>query len=521
LKNRAQKDPDGKFKDTSACLFAWIVNEKGYSVLHGYPVFTADDQSVCYLPISIQDGNPPLAPIEAWPVELQQFSDLFPPDRILNHAFFEKVPGLDEWQSLNERGFIRRDVITTRDRRVNFKDVYPEEALPDGDNHTTAATISVTDIVERAGIMDRVNNSRSRALTFWRFLTEWLIKENRQGLETKETECMCGSDHKYYPTEWLMPVRNNRWIRLGDSHPSVDALSLTRMLRDNEWELDALKENPGTVKLLEAIGVTEFDFLRAFVAKNDKERDVQDQIFRDILVETGGDLNQISYLRQILEMAGGDVSEVTEIVQDLEDDQNLKQDLEKLRKRRHTMKKNQELGKQVEDIVGEILEEKFPDQKFDVKSVHEGADFEISEIEVTQGNLTWWIEVKSTQTEGDSQQVKMSSSQGKKAVEEKDKFLLCVVPIAESTETDIEESVREHIRFIANIGDEVASLCEDLDWLEEVRSDITTDTASGVKLDVEKTKAGILVKKSVWEKNGFRLEKLVEHLIPAINDKDI
>lgn len=529
LKNKAQENPenpDEKFKDASACLFTWIVNQKDYSSLWGYPVFAADGKSVRYLPSSIQDRDPPLAPIEAWSVNLQQFFDqdffdLFPPNRILNNAFFEKVPDLDEWHNLNEQGFIRRNIITISHKRVNFKDIYPEEALPDGNNHITANPISVTDIAERAGIMERVTNSRSRALTFWRFLTEWLIKEDPQGLETKEAKCMCGLDHEYYPAEWLMPVRNNRWIRLGDSHPSVDALSLTRMLRDNEWELDALKENPGTVKLLEAIGVTEFDFLRAFVAKNDKERDVQDQIFRDILVETGGDLNQIGYLRQILETAGGDVSEVTEIVQDLEDDENLKQDLEKLRKRRHTMKKNRELGKQVEDIVGEILEEKFPDQKFNVKSVHEGADFEISEIEVTQGDLTWWIEVKSTQTEGDSQQVKMSSSQGKKAVEEKDKFLLCVVPIAESTETDIEESVREHIRFIANIGDEVASLCADLDWLEEVRSDITTDTASGVKLDVEKTKAGILVKKSVWEKNGFRLEKLVEHLIPTINDNDI
>ena len=68
------------------------------------------------------------------------------------------------------------------------------------------------------------------------------------------------------------------------------------------------------------------------------------------------------------------------------------------------------------------------------------------------------------------------------------------------------------MRFVANIGDKVASLCDDLKELEKKRVDITGDKNSDVTLDVEKTKAGILVKKSVWEKDGFRLEELAEHL---------
>ncbi len=525
LKNKAlenPENPDDKFKNASTCLFAWIVHQKNYSALWGYPVFTADGKSVRYLPGSIQDGVPPLAPTQAWSVNFQQFVDqdffdLFPPSRILNEAFFEKVPEPDAWQMLSDGGFIRRNIIITTNKAVNFKDIYPEEALPDGDNHVTADSISVTDIVERAGIMDRVSNSRSRALVFWRFLTEWLIKEDPQGLETTEAKCVCGSVHKYHPTEWLIPVRNNRWIRLGDSHPSVDASSLTKMLRDNEWTLDFLNENPSTVKLLEVIGVTEFDFLRAFVSKNDEELNVQDQIFKDILVGTGGDLDQISYLGQIVETAGGDISEVSELVQDLNEDTSLKQDLEKLRKRSRTIRENRSVGNRVEDIVGQILDEKFPDQKFDVKSVHEGADFEISEIEITQGDLKWWIEVKSTRIEGDSQEVKMSSSQGKKAVKEKDKFLLCVVPIPGNTKPN-SNTVRENMRFIANIGERVAPLCENIDQFEIVRADITGESFSDVEVVVDGGKASILIKKAAWEEDGFRLEKLVEHLIPTNND---
>ena len=517
LQNRAVANCDNIFQTASLQLFAWIVSQKDYSLLRNYPVFTADGQSLSYL---IQDGNSPLAPIQAWSAGLQQFSDLFPPGRILADSYFTVVSNPKEWQMLNQRGFIRTNIVTTTNKAVNFKDIYPEESLPDGDNHITADSISVTDIAERAGIMDRVSNSRTRALVFWRFLTEWLIKEDRQSLEIKEAKCVCGSVHEFYPAEWLMPVRNNRWIRLGDLHPHVDASSLTKMLRDNDWTLDALKENPDTVKLLEVIGVTEFDFLRAFVAKNDEELNAQDQIFRNILVGTGGDLNQIGYLGQILETAGGDVSEVPELMRDLKEDPSLKQDLEKLRKRSRTIRENRNVGNRVEDIVGQILDEKFPYQKFDVKSVHEGADFEISEIEITQGNLKWWIEVKSTRIEGDSQEVKMSSSQGKKAAKEKDKFLLCVVPIPGNTQPD-SCTVRENMRFVANIGERVAPLCKNIDQFETVRADITGESSSDVKLVVDGGKASILVRKSVWEENGFSLENLPEHLMSTNADNVI
>ena len=497
--------------------FVWIVNQKNYSSLWGYPVFTTDGKSVCYLPLSIQDTATPLAPIQVWSADLQQFFDLFPPNRILNDAFFQKVPDPIVWQSLNEQGFIRRNIITTSHKRVNFKDFYPEESLPNGDNqqvnHTTINHISVTDVAERVSIMDRVSNSRSRALVFWRFLTEWLIKEDSQGLVIKETQCSCGAIHKYYQAEWLMPVRNNRWIRYEDLHPVVDASSLTEMLRDNEWKLDALKENPETVKLLEAIGVTEFDFMRAFVAKDDEERNAQDQIFRDILAETGGDLNQIGYLRQILETSGGDVSEVTEIVQDLKEDEELSGYLEARRKYRNDLHENQRLGSEVEDLVKEVLE----NEGFSVERTGTGSDFEISEetvdlitLDINKEDTSWLVEVKATRTEGDNQSVRMTSTQAQTAVKEKEKFLLCVVPLGQKKVTP--ETVSKNMWFIQNIGGRLTPLCENLDLLEDFREEITTKASLGVKLVCEAGTTRIQVNRSVWEDEGFPLKNLAENL---------
>ena len=511
LKNRAQRNPDDKFKDASTRLFAWIVHQKNYSPLRGYPVFTSDSKSVRYLPSSIQDGNPPLAPIRAWFADLQQFLDLFPPNRILADAFFEKVPDPDTWQMLNDGGFIRRNIITTSHKRVNFRDIYPEEFLPDADlekvEHITFDPIHVTDIAERVNIMDRVSNSRSRALVFWRFLTEWLIKEDSQSLEIKEAQCRCGDPHKYYPAEWLMPVRNNKWIRDRDLHPPVEASSLARMLRDNEWELDALKENPETVKLLEAIGVTEFDFLRAFVAKNDEERNAQDQIFRDILTESGGNLIKIRCLGQILEAAGDNLSQTLEVTEHMQEDENFPEYLAERQEQTRRVHANQRLGTQVENLVRENLE----DEGFSVTRTGTGSDFEIR-LDITQDDKSWLIEVKSTQTEGDRQSVRMSSTQAQTAKKKRERFLLCVVPIGQGSMNVDPETVREKMRFIANIDDRVAPLCKNIDRLEEIRADITADASSDVELIVEGGKASILVKKSVWEDEGIPLEKLAEHL---------
>ena len=223
--------------------------------------------------------------------------------------------------------------------------------------------------------------------------------------------------------------------------------------------------------------------------------------------------------RQTTETTGGEVCEMTEIEQDLQDDESLKQDLEKLRNQRYTIKRNRILGKRVEGIVGQILREKYPKEEFDVNSVHEGADFEIS---VTHGNQTWWIEVKSTRTEGNSQGVIISSPQVKKAVKKKDKFLICVVPIPENIELNL-DTVKKNMYFITNIGERVVTLWGGIKQFDAVRTKITSDISSDVKdvkVVVDGGKAGILVRKSVWEEDGLRLAKLAEHLIPT-NDSNV
>ena len=504
IQKRAAENPDDSFKEASVRLFAWIVTRNAYSDLLKFPAFTEDSKSdrlsVLYLPYVLRKtdfSSLPLAPIRAWPKDLQPFQDIFPPNSIMADAFFEAAPNPDSWRILSEQRLVNMEILYGyKDKKqVHLKEFSPDV---DRDEGTHSASIdSVTDIVKRAEIMDRVSNRRERAFLFWRFLTEWLIKQDVNSIELKKANCECGGTHEYYSGAWVMPVRNNRWIRREENRRvRATTESLASLLRDNGWQLDSLNQNPAIVNLLAAIGVTQFDLMREFVTMgNEEERRIQENILTEIIVETGGNLSQISAL-----------------VLDLKEDENLFRHLEERREQRRIVNENQHLGKQVEELVQANLEK----VGFSVRRTGRGSDFEISDdtdnmitLDIERDSKNWPVEVKSTRV----QSVNMTPAQARTAVGKGDKFLLCVVPIEqENGEPDL-ETVREEMRFVKNIGVLVAPLCQDLNALKELQTNITSETRSGVKLLIKAGTARISVNHSVWETKGFPLENLAACLI--------
>ena len=501
LQERAEKSPDHNFEKASVRLFAWIVGQNNWNLLSGFPVFTKESDSdsllVLYLPRPASDDKPPLAPIGTWPKGLEIFSDLFPPRRIIAAVFFKVVPDLDTWRMLSKRGLIRVDMITTRKKYVSeFRD----ETLT-ADDHETVDPVEVTDIVDREEIMRRVRDSRPRARLFWRFLTEWLIKKDVQGLQIEEATCKCDDIHQHYQAAWLESVRKDRWIRLagkGDRRDHAKADSLAKLLRGSGWALSSLNKNPSTVKLLEAINVNPSDLRLEFITENDEERNKLVNSMTELHHVTQGNLNQIHAL-----------------VQYLQDDEELIPHLAERQKRRELVFENQDLGRWVESIVKESLE----GVGFKVNRKPIGSDFEIEHdlvedneeigIELVQGHQSWLIEVKATR----GKQVRMTSTQAKTAVKKKDNFLLCVVPL-DSGDTEAElDTVRTKMRFVTDIGSQIDQLCKNLDAFEQLRDDITAGDDSGIRLEVILGTAGIRVAHTVWEDAGLPLETLGDHLM--------
>ena len=511
LRDRAHENPDNNFKIATTQLFAWIVNQEDWARLRNFPVFTdgsKSDGSVVLNLSNLDAGEPPLAPLRAWSKDLEPFSELFPPDRILADDFFEVMPKLDLWNRLDEQHFIKsKNVIRNCDTDVvDFRLFSPEvyEDEEDEGNHEPESPFPATEVVEWEALMERVRNSQERGLLFWQFVTEYLIKKDSAALEERHARCKsCGKHHKYYPAAWLRAVRSNKWIRHGDSRFRADASSLSKLLR-NKWQLGSLNENPDVVKLLKALDIPESDLRLEFIAEDKEKRDEVIHLAttlydRPQLVHHIQDNESFSdHLEKIVEVTGGDLSQVVE-------------DAGKRQEQQNRMNENQDLGKKVEKWVGKSLKEK----GFNVNPVHTGADFEIdlTTLDVTRGDKKWWIEVKSARTE----RVKMSSKQTQNALDKGEEFLLCVVPIAENTTLN-PQTVISDMRFIKNIreklGDRVALLCESIEDQEMVHAEIPDDTSSGVDLDFEAGKAEIHVKSSVWEdeNEAFPLENLAENL---------
>ena len=274
IQEQVKPNPSDDFKEASERFFAWIIGKKNYSHLGGFPAFAADGKSVLVLPNLGQDSPPPLAPVPAWSKGLAEFEDLFPENRILANNFFKEEYPPEVWEQLDEQGFIRWNMIIQRP--VTDLKLLSPEVSEDKQDHKTAEPIAgVTDFVERVAIMDRVRNTRERAYPFWRFLTEWLIKSDSQYLEIRTAKCnSCENDisHEYHMAAWLEPVRNNLWIHNDKDKQrfNPNARELARLLRDNGWKINSLDENPDTVKLLKAIGVTPSDLKLEFVADDEE-----------------------------------------------------------------------------------------------------------------------------------------------------------------------------------------------------------------------------------------------------------
>ena len=130
LQKYADEKPDDKFAEASVHLFTWIVGQKNWDRLRGFPVLAkegdSDNRRAFRLNLSEEDDNRPLAPIRAWPENLQPYSDLFPWRYILADDFFEASPDPDIWKTLDEKGFLKRGVIITKN--IYFKTFLPKRA---------------------------------------------------------------------------------------------------------------------------------------------------------------------------------------------------------------------------------------------------------------------------------------------------------------------------------------------------------------------------------------------------------
>lgn len=485
-------------------FLAWIVANEQWEYLTKFPAFSVSppDGSSTVLWLGqkkTDDAEMPLAPIEVWAEDLQQYSDLFPGQFIMAANFFAAMPEDDVWKALNRQGYMRTDVLFESNRTI--RDFLPDEPMAE-DHHITSNAVPVTEISfltrDRVGVMARVRDSQSRARLFWRFLTEWLIVRDQKGLMPTSTDCDCGDKHQYYPASWLVPVSKNSWVPQGkDIRDRPTAESLAKLLRGSGWTPDLLAEE--ALELLRAIRVTSLDLTRYFTVSDDKSRLALDDTITKIITSTDGNLNHLNHLREFAE--------------DMKTDEHLPEYISERREHRRVVAENRRLGGLVEDLVRKGLEE----EGFTVRETGIGSDFEIEYdviegeeeigIELSRSDKTWLVEVKATR----EQSARMTAKQAETAVTEGNRFLLCVVPVGRVGKNLEKDDVLAKMRFVENIGPRLEPLCVDLDALNELRSDATAASDSDIHLEIEAGRARIRVEDAAWQ-DGICLGDLAAHL---------
>ena len=511
----AEDDLDEFFASASIGAFSWIVQNEEWDLLRGFPTFAEDtegERTVIWLPQSGQIGAlVPLAPVRVWQEDLQRFSVLFPPPYILSSGYFSAVSDAKVWQELANNGLVRTSILTEiEDKPSAF---LPDEPLPDveGDaGHEADNPVSLSSVAflrgRRTAILERARGSQRRARLFWKFVTEWLIVYDRYALNKLVTSCACGESHQYYRGDWLERVARYSWVPLEENkHARATAENLAGLLRESD--AFPIPESTEISKLLEAIGVSRFDLMRESVEKEARP-DMDNKLIR---------------IMAAVDNKPEDLDVVPKFLAQLRQDENLTEYLEERVRQRQTVRRNQQVGLLVEDLVRQSLEL----EGFLVQKTHVGADLivrfssgqpadlsqgvitedDVAELQVSKDDRTWLVEVKSTAMN----HAQMSPAQARTAVSRGKGFLLCVVPMQADVVPEL-DGVRGNLRFVEKMGDRVSELCAELNKFEKNRDDLVGEYPDGVRLTVSGGNTRIGIAKAVWENKGFPLAELSTRL---------
>ncbi len=467
-------------------LFNWIAVHPDYlELLEGYPVPTAGEGDDVLAVLCLERGRDapekPLAPLAIWPEGARRFGSLFPKGKVLAEAFVDQTEP-EVWDRLVASGYLNASPLIETKRVVEaFLPDEPPEGI-----HKSTLEVEVSDVAclqeSDIGLIDTARKSRRRAKEFVRFLIEYVAESDERAFHKFGVDCECGDCHKTYRAAWLTPLRHRRWVPIDASSgraETASAESLAELLADSPETQELLSRARGK-ELLDALGIRPSDLALRAVAVDEDQRLMLIRSMHD-LAEVAGDVDR---LRQL----ATEICEHPEIIDSIEEQ----------KKDRQKVRRNQEIGRRVEQLLQQELE----GCGLTVRRTGIGSDFEVEsdfvendeeiwlELEGTPGST--FIEVKSTK--GDI--VKMTPVQAKQACSLGDRFALCVVPLNDDAPTS--EMIREGLRVVFGIGAHLQTAVSDYESLQEA-ADTARKPRGEIELEITEGEARFRIGRAIWE----------------------
>ena len=500
----------------SASLAAYLAENGDVQRVRRCPLLTAAERIV-----HLSGNQQILAPAMHWPMSAQPYSGLYTENRLLSDCYYLDKVIAGALDQLIAVGLVIAAPLF-EGRRAVLEDVNLLREMSTDEEDTVGVIIRngsfgqiaflATDLVQRCG------QDPELAKLLLRFVLEvaaredhnWRKSESVSGIRSGEKV-----DLTLHKATWPFELKIRSWIPVKppDADGIVPMPADESNLRDF-LNLSWLSGNRDAVDLLcEVFGFRQLTLMLDSL-DTEVESDLVELLQDPELVKVAVGNSEAVKFASDLTTKNITLESMREIVQDLEEDETLLGHLGKKREQRRRIQENQNLGSIVENLVKENLEQ----AGFSVCVTGVGSDFEIeadlgdlgdlANLELTRGTETWLVEVKATR----DQRVRMTGTQARTAVNESDRFLLCVVPVEQGKNTMEVDEVRINMRFVTGIGSRVSDLCKDLGDFEDIRADITTETSSGVQLEIAPGPARVRVFSTVWEKDGFPLEDLANRL---------
>ena len=516
LPNDSQFDDDTRLPTltASARMILHIADNEDLQKLRRCPLLTAAGRIV-YL-----SGNQQiLAPARHWPESAQPYAELYADNRLLSDSYCDKAELASALEALITVGLVVAAPLF-EGRRAELADVNLLREMSQGEPETVGAIVRdarfgqiaflATDLMQRCGenaelaklLLGFVLNVAAREDQSWREMGSFA--GNRTGERVSLT---------LNRAIWPFELKVRSWIPV--KAPDADAIapmpaneSNLREILDTSW----LKGNRDAVDLLHQV----FGFRQLTLLLDSFGTEIEDDLVELLqfpeLVKAAA--NNPDAVRFASELKDTDVTldSVRDFVKDAVEDERLLEHLADRREQRHRVHENQNLGALIETLVRDNLKI----AGFSVRRTGVGSDFEIAvetghlaNLHITKEKLSWLVEVKATR----DQRVRMTDTQAKTAVNEGNRFLLCVVPVESGDTNPQAADIWPNMRFVAGLGDRLADLCNNLGDFEDMRVDITADAATGVQLEISPGPARVRVASSVWENDGFPLDELVVRLL--------
>ena len=498
----------------SARLIVHMADDRDQQRLRRCPLLTSAGRVV-----HLSGSQQILAPVDYWPSSAQPYADLYAKNRLLSDLYCDDGGLVDTLESLISIGLVIRAPLF-EGRRAELADVNLLREMTQGDPNTLGTVVRdssfgqiaflATDLVQRCGedvelaklLLDFVLNIAAREDQSWREMVSYAGNRSGERISLILNKAI-----------WPFELKVRSWIPV--KAPDADAIvpmpaneSNLREILDPSW----LKGNRDAVDLLHQV----FGFRQLTLLLDSFGTEIEDDLVRLLqfpeLVKTAA--SNPEAVKFVSELKDTDITldSVREFVKDAAEDDGLIEHLANRREQRHRVHENQDLGAIIETFVRDNLEA----AGFSVRRTGIGSDFEIAletghlgNLHISRETQSWLVEVKATR----DQRVRMTDVQARTAVQEGDRFLLCVVPVDSDYNFLESTDIWADMRFVSGIGQRLAVICDDLGGYEDLRVEITSETPSGVQLEISPGPARVRVANSVWEGDGFPLDELAMRLL--------